>query len=108
MKRGRSRAYLTSGGPTWAQRRAVDRQTGFSRSQQAARAPLVAIMGQLAAAVERRDWRAARSARSAAWAEVDKLADYLTREERGQLGAYKRRILVGEARDRRGGPVTGA
>ncbi|MFB8776662.1 hypothetical protein [Streptomyces broussonetiae] len=108
MNRGRSRAHLTSGGPTGEQRRAAAGRTGYTRSQQAARAPLLKVMAQLAAAVDRRDWRAARTARSAAWAEADKLADYLTREELSKLGEYRRRILAGEARDRRPGPLTGA
>ncbi|MBC7273359.1 MAG: hypothetical protein H5T76_32480 [Streptomyces sp.] len=105
MNRGRSRTHLTSGGPTWEQRRAAAGRTGFTRFQQAARTPLLKAMAQL---VPRRDWRAARTARSAARAEVGKLADYLTREERSWLGEYRRRSLAGEARDRRPGPLTGA
>lgn len=86
----------------------MPRDAPYTRSQQAARVPLRTVMGQLDAAVARRDWRAARAARSAAWAEVDKLVDHLTREERRELGEYGRRIVRGEARDRGRGPVSGA
>ncbi|MGW5639464.1 hypothetical protein [Streptomyces sp. NPDC003832] len=57
-------------------------------------------MKELSEAVERRDWRAARAARAAAWAEADKLIPDLTREERRSLGRYKQRIAAGETRDR--------
>ncbi|MFJ9101268.1 hypothetical protein ACIRJM_22705 [Streptomyces sp. NPDC102405] len=58
-------------------------------------------MKQLALAVKRGDWRAARRARAAAWDEVKKLHPELTRDERRQLGEYKERIRAGEAHDRR-------
>ncbi|MFF4796647.1 hypothetical protein ACFY2M_45265 [Streptomyces sp. NPDC001276] len=61
--------------------------------------PLNKAMNQLSKAVTRQDWRAARIARSAAWDEVNKLADALTREERKTLWEYKQRILAGEARE---------
>ncbi|WP_225860916.1 hypothetical protein [Streptomyces triticiradicis] len=58
-------------------------------------------MNQLSQAVSRRDWRAARTARSAAWDEVNKLDHELTREERKKLWQYKQQIVAGEAQDRR-------
>ncbi|MFD5812856.1 hypothetical protein [Streptomyces sp. NPDC127038] len=62
---------------------------------------MTGLMAALDDAVKRRDWRAARAARAAAWDEVDRLADYLTRDERQRLWNYKRQIVVGEAQDRR-------
>ncbi|WP_328875988.1 hypothetical protein OHT76_41195 [Streptomyces sp. NBC_00287] len=98
--RPRPRVHLVTGGPAWEERHAVPRQAGFTRSQQAARKQLTQLMGQLEEAIRRRDWQAARTARSAAWDEVNRLADYLTREERTKLWTYKRLILNGEAQDR--------
>jgi hypothetical protein len=57
-------------------------------------------MEDLREAVERGDWASARAPRSAAWGEVNRLADNLTTEERKQLWRYKRRIVAGEVGDR--------
>ncbi|MFE4214200.1 hypothetical protein [Streptomyces sp. NPDC056844] len=97
----RPRVHLLTGGPAWEERRAAPKQVGFTKKQKAARKPLNKLMAELGAAVNRQDWRAARAARSAAWDEVNKLADNLTREEREKLWKYKHRILAGEAQDRR-------
>lgn len=99
--RARPRVHLLTGGPAWEERRAKPKQTGFTKKQKAARKPLNQAMNQLAAAANRRDWRAARIARAAAWDEVDKLNPDLTREERKKLWDYKHRILAGETQDRR-------
>ncbi|MEU1691917.1 hypothetical protein ABZ590_10255 [Streptomyces hirsutus] len=69
----------------------------FAKKQKPARKPLNKAMDQLSEAVARQDWRAARTARSAAWGEVNKLVDEPTREERRKLWEYKQRILAGEA-----------
>ncbi|MFC9757143.1 hypothetical protein [Streptomyces sp. NPDC056921] len=58
-------------------------------------------MAELDAAVKRSDWRAARAARSAAWDEIGRLSDDLTREERKRLWEHEQRILAGEAQARR-------
>ncbi|WP_222109269.1 hypothetical protein [Streptomyces cupreus] len=78
----------------------MPRRPGFTKSQKAARKQLTELMAQLEAAVQRRDWPAARTARSAAWDEVNRLADNLTHEERKKLWTHKQRILTGEAQDR--------
>ncbi|MGW3800110.1 hypothetical protein [Streptomyces clavifer] len=99
----RPRVHLLTGGPTWEERRAAPKQVGFTKKQKTARKPLNKLMTELGAAVNRRDWRAARAARSAAWDEVNKLADDLTREDREKLWKYKHRIVAGEAQERRSG-----
>lgn len=105
--RARPRVHLLTGGPAWEERGALGKPgraggpSGFTKRQKAARKPLNRAMNQLAAAVNRRDWRAARTARAAAWDEVDKLNPDLTREERKKLWEYKQRILAGETQDRR-------
>lgn len=101
--RARPRVHLLTGGPAWEERRSSGKakQAGFTKKQKAARKPLNRAMNQLAAAVNRRDWRAAREARAAAWEEVDKLNPDLTREERKKLWEYKQRILAGDAQNRR-------
>ncbi|PPS85385.1 hypothetical protein [Streptomyces sp. MH60] len=98
--RSRPRVHLLTGGPDWEQRRATVKPVPFSRRQKEARKPLLALMQDLCAAIERGDWASARAARSAAWGEVNRLADNLTTEERKQLWRDKRRIVAGEARDR--------
>ncbi|MBC2907334.1 hypothetical protein [Streptomyces cupreus] len=106
--RGRPRVHLLTGGPAWEERRAAPKPgyskapyRGFSKNQRKARKPLNAIMAQLAEAMKQRDWRAARIARSAAWDEVNKLDEDLTRQERKKLWQYKQSLLAGEAQDRR-------
>ncbi|MEU9218952.1 hypothetical protein AB0D47_20650 [Streptomyces sp. NPDC048376] len=74
---------------------------GFTKRQKLARKPILQALAQLDEAVRLRDWRRARLARTAAWTEVEKLADDLTREERKRLWKYKHQILAGEAQDRR-------
>ncbi|MFF3896417.1 hypothetical protein ACFYY3_25230 [Streptomyces sp. NPDC001812] len=98
--RARPRVHLLTGGPAWEERRAKPQQSKFTKKQKLAREPLNKAMNQLSEAVARQDWRAARTARSAAWDEVNKLVDELTREERKKLWEYKQRILAGEARKR--------
>lgn len=92
-----NRVRFVTGGPV----RQNPKAAGFTKSQKAARKPLLGLMGELGAAVKRRDWPRARTLRSAAWNEVDKLADELTIEERKRLWKYKHQILAGEAQDRR-------
>ncbi|CCK25015.1 hypothetical protein BN159_0636 [Streptomyces davaonensis JCM 4913] len=98
--RARPRVHLLTGGPAWEVRRAMPEQPGFSKRQKEARKPLLQAMSQLSEAVKRRNWRAARAARAAAWDEVDKLIPDLTREERKMLWKYKQQIAAGESRDR--------
>ncbi|MEU3556385.1 hypothetical protein [Streptomyces fragilis] len=98
--RSRPRVHLLTGGPNWEQRQAPAKSVPFSRRQREARKPLLRLMEDLREAVERGDWASARAARSAAWGEVNRLADNLTTEERKQLWQYKRRIVAGEVRDR--------
>ncbi|MFE5096585.1 hypothetical protein ACFRCI_41315 [Streptomyces sp. NPDC056638] len=100
VHRSRPRVHLLTGGPDWEQRRATVKSVPFTKRQKEARKPLLALMEELREAVERGDWASARAARSAAWGEVNRLADNLTTEERKQLWRYKRRIVAGEARDR--------
>lgn len=57
-------------------------------------------MSQLSEAVARQEGRAVRTARSAAWGEVNKLVGEPTREERRKLWEDKQRILAGEAQKR--------
>lgn len=99
--RGRPRVHLLTGGPAWEERRNRPKATGFTKRQKLARKPLLQALAQLDEAVRLRDWRRARLARAAAWTEVEKLADDLTREERKRLWKYKHQILAGEAQDRR-------
>lgn len=105
--RARPRVHFVTGGPTWDERHSAPKgqprrtKKRFTKKQKAARRQLVEVMDELGAAVRRRDWRAARAARSAAWVEVKGLADDLTRDERQELGKYKQQILAGEDRDRR-------
>ncbi|MEU9405125.1 hypothetical protein AB0E08_05360 [Streptomyces sp. NPDC048281] len=106
--RARPRVHLLAGGPAWEERRSSAKaaQAGFTKKQKATRKPLNQAMGQLAAAVNRGDWHAARIARAAAWDEVDKLNPDLTREERKKLWEYKQRILAADKRSPRGeGPA---
>ncbi|WAZ26224.1 hypothetical protein STRCI_007778 [Streptomyces cinnabarinus] len=98
--RARPRVHLLTGGPTWEVRKAMPDQPGFTKRQKQARKPLLQAMRRLGEAVKRRDWRAARAARAAAWDEVDKLNPDLTREERQRLWKYKQQIAAGETRDR--------
>lgn len=100
-RNSRPRVHLLTGGPAWEERRAAPKQVGFTKGQKAARKPLNKLMAELDAAVNRQDWRAARATRSAAWDEVNKLADDLTREERQKLWKCKHRILAGEAAQKR-------
>lgn len=100
--RGRPRVHLLTGGPTWEVRRATPPTSAkFTKGQKAAREPLLKQMAELDAAVKRSDWRAARAARAAAWDEIGRLSDDLTREERKKLWEHKQRILAGEAQARR-------
>ena len=97
--RSRPCVHLLTGGPDWEQRQATVKSVSFSRRQREARKPLLVLMEELREAVERGDWASARAARSAAWGEVNRLADNLTTEERKHLWRYKRRIVAGEVRD---------
>lgn len=100
--RGRPRVRLLTGGPPWEERRARTPQpTKFTKRQRAARKPLLKLMAELDAAIRKGDWRAARVARSAAWDEIGRLSDELTRAEKKKLWEYKQRILAGEDRARR-------
>ncbi|MFD5875723.1 hypothetical protein [Streptomyces sp. NPDC060322] len=96
--------HLLTGGPVWEQRKAkLQQQAKFTKRQKDARRPVLKLMRDLEAAVKKRDWRAARTARSAAWNEIGRLADDLTREERKKLWEYKHLITAGEDQDRRRG-----
>ncbi|GAA1888558.1 hypothetical protein GCM10009837_08030 [Streptomyces durmitorensis] len=104
--RARPRVHFVTGGPTWDERHSQSRGQArnsprhFTKKQKAARKPLNKAMNQLGEAVSRRDWRAARIARSAAWDEVNALNPDLTWEERQKLWQYKQRILAGETKGR--------
>jgi hypothetical protein len=64
----------------------------MTKKQKAAKKQLATHMGALKAALARRNLKAARTARSAAWEEVDKLPSALTRLERCEL--WKCKILI--------------
>ncbi|MFI9618178.1 hypothetical protein ACIG8S_04590 [[Kitasatospora] papulosa] len=94
--------HLLTGGPAWEQRKVkLPQQAKFTKRQKEARKPVLKLMRELEAALKKRDWRAARAARSAAWDEVGRLADDLTREERKKLWECKHLITAGEDQDRR-------
>jgi hypothetical protein len=100
--RARPRARLLTGGPDWETRQAQKNSPpALTKRQKAAKKNLNRHMADLKAAVSRRDWPAARAARSAAWDEIGRLADNLTREERQALWKYKLLIRSGEEQARR-------
>ncbi|MFD7609735.1 hypothetical protein [Streptomyces sp. NPDC059828] len=100
--RARPRARLLTGGPDWEARQAKAKQPpGLSRREKAAKQKLDQYMADLKAAISRHDWPVARGVRAAAWGEVNKLAEHLTRDERQKLGKYKLLLLAGEEQARR-------
>ncbi|MFD7441006.1 hypothetical protein [Streptomyces sp. NPDC059909] len=72
----------------------------LTKRQKAAKKKLNEHMTDLKAAISRRDWSRARAARAAAWDEVGRLADHLTRDERRALWKYKLLLKAGEEQAR--------
>ncbi|HCA86982.1 MAG TPA: hypothetical protein DEQ61_16735 [Streptomyces sp.] len=101
--RARPRVHLLTGGPAWEDRKKKGNEPlKLNKRQKAAKRKLIGRMADLKAAVTRRDWPAARAARSAAWDEIDALVPDLTRNERQALWQYKILIRAGEDQARRG------